>query len=318
MSFAHIKGHNGQIETIKEWLKDAGASAGRGYLFSGPDGIGKKMVAWNFAKALNCGQSTADACNRCPSCLKIDKMQHPDVYFIGDNQTGAIKIEDIRYLKRNIALRPYEAKYKFFMIDNAHNITAEAGNALLKTLEEPVGNSVIILISSKPQLLFKTIVSRCRVLRFYPMPMASLKEILKQDYGIGDGPAHFLSFFAEGKLGFALNLKDKDILSKKNKIIDELTAARYGLSAGDREEMRDILSIISVWFRDIYLLKSGAEYSELINIDRRDELEKSASLYSRAVLDRVFDFISDSMSWIDQNVNGKLLLANLKYVLKNG
>lgn len=315
MSFSNIKGHTGQVGIIKAGLKQNKTMAGRGYLFSGPEGIGKRLAAETLIKALNCDQGAFDSCDKCPSCLKIDKRQHPDVHFLDDSQTGQIKIEDIRQLKHQITLRPYEAKYKVFILDNSHNLTAEAANALLKTLEEPTANSLIILISSKPELLFKTIVSRCRTLRFYPMQRRTLEQILKEDYGVSDALAHFLSFFCEGRLGTALTLKDKDILSDRDRIINGLVAGES--TAGDKQQMRDMLTILSVWFRDIYLVKSGVEYSELINIDRKDELSAAGKVYSYEALDKIFGFISDAMLWLEQNVNSKLISANLRHLLQS-
>lgn len=329
MSFRDIKGQDRPIEIIKEHIKQS--RLGHAYLFCGPEGVGKKLLATTLAKAVNCLKLDNDACDNCLSCLKVDKNQHPDVHFLDDGipedalalpQIGAksIKIADIRNLQKEANLRPYEGKIKVFVIDNAHNLTSEAANALLKILEEPPKNSLIILISSKVSVLFKTIISRCRILKFYPMPRTALSGILRKDYSLDNDLAHFLAFFCEGRLGPALKLKDTGIISEKNRIIDALCMPNNpGLDkmpAQNRQDMRGILNILALWFRDIYMLKSGVPFMELINIDRKEELLKASNSCSFGKLDEALSLVSDSLSQIEQNINIKLLLANLKLAIK--
>lgn len=319
MPFASLKGQDRQAELIKEQIKHL--RLGRAYLFSGPEGIGKKMFAVTLAKALNCREEKTDPCDACPSCLKVAHNQHPDVHFFDDSDSGSIKIEDIRRLQREANLRPYEGRKKVFVIDNAHNLTPEAANALLKILEEPPKDCLIILISSKVSLLFKTIISRCATLKFFPMKRLELKEALKKDYRVDENLAHFLAFYTEGRLGVALKLKDTDLFREKNRVIDEFAVKRdnalSNFTVQDRDQMRGVLNVLTIWFRDVYLLKAGACESELINFDRRQELGKAAGVYSFEDLDRIVEVISDSLLRIGQNINIRLLLSNLKWSLKN-
>ncbi len=314
MSFKDIKGQDRPVEILKSALRNS--SVAGAYLFVGQEGIGKYLVALNFAKAINCLDLKDDACDTCPSCLKIDKRQHPDVHFVEAQDSEAIKIEYIRDLKKDISLRPYEAKKKVFIINDAHNLTAEASNALLKVLEEPPKNSLIILISSKTALLFKTIISRCQILKFHPLNRMQLQEVLKKDYRLGSDSAHFLAYFCEGRIGNALRLKDGDILRNKNMIIDEFTIFNRPnfintLSMQNRQDLRSSLNILVAWFRDLYLIKIGMPYSELINLDRKDELLKFMSSYSWLDLDEILNSISDSLLYLEQNINIKLMLSNL-------
>lgn len=319
MPLKDILGQDKPIERIREFIKQA--QGGRSYLFIGPDAVGKKLTAKNFAKAINCESGLLDSCDQCSSCMKIEQNQHPDVHFIDEAGGDSIKIEDIRQMQKNASLMAYEAKKKFFIIDNAHKLTAQAANALLKTLEQPSSESIIILISSKTNLLFKTIISRCQILKFNPIKRSRLCEILKNDYGIPENSAHFLSYFSQGSLGLALKLKDTEIFKEKNKIIDEFNTNRktatFGLLVKDRLAMRGVLNIMAAWFRDLYLLKSGMPQAELVNRDRGDDLEKAAGRYTFTGLDDAINCISDSLLRVEQNVNIKLLLTNLASVLKN-
>lgn len=318
MSFSSIKGHDKLIEVLRGYALQA--RLGNSYLFLGADGVGKKMVAKELAKSLNCLSGEFDPCGRCPSCLKIEADQHPDVYLMDDSESDSIKIEDIRRLQKEINLRPYEGKYKVFIIDNAHNLTPEASGAFLKILEEPPKNSLIVMVTSKQALLFKTIISRCQILRFYPMRRSELKNVLVNDHGMDNIQAHFLSFFSEGRLGAALRLKDGDIFKKKNAVIDSFGLRRKSaaekFSVETRQDIRVMLNLLAAWYRDVYLSKSGLPLDEMVNIDRKDELAEAAQTYSFASLDEALNCISDSLLRIEQNINIKLLLSNLSYTVK--
>jgi len=338
MSFKDIKGQDRPIQILKEYIKHSRLTGS--YLFAGEDGVGKKLVAKTLAKALNCEGRALDSCDSCVPCLKIEKGQHPDIHIIDGSTTlridspassgadpeggrrtaredsASIKIEDIRQLQKDIHLKPYEGRHKVFIIDNAHNLTAEAGNALLKILEEPPPESLIILLSAKPALLFKTIISRCKMMKFYPLQRAKLEEILKEDFHLDNNPAHFLAYYCEGRIGRALKLKDTDILREKNLVIDAFTLVRRSgqdkPSIENRNNARAHLNIVAGWFRDMYLIKIGAPYRELINLDRKEELLRLIQRYTFTDLYEIFNSISNSLFYLERNVNIKLLLSNLR------
>jgi DNA polymerase-3 subunit delta' len=270
--------------------------------------------------------------------MKIDKDQHPDVYIIDAStpiensyeangrdavDSDAIRIGHIRQLHKIINLRPYEAKTKVFILDNAHNLTAAASNALLKVLEEPPENSLIILISSKPALLFKTIISRCQVVKFSCLARHNLEVVLKKDYSLDSDSAHYLAYFCEGRIGEAIRLKETDLLREKNRIIDDLAFAKVGTAAMDlsiknRDQLRQHLNLLALWFRDIYLIKVGMPHAELVNLDRKTDLLKSMQRFSFTELDGILKSISDSLLCLDQHINIKLLLLNLRAELWKG
>ncbi|MFA5356221.1 MAG: DNA polymerase III subunit delta' [Candidatus Omnitrophota bacterium] len=323
MSFRDIKGQDTSIGIIREYISNSRFTGS--YLFSGEEGVGKMFTARTLAKALNCEKEGTDSCDRCASCLKIEKGEHPDVHIIGSEEEGAsdaVKIEYIRRLQKEASLRPYEGKRKVFIVDNAHNLTSDAANALLKVLEEPPEHTLIILVSAKPALLFKTIVSRCKTIKFYPLKRTLLEQVLKKDFRIDDTLSHYLAYFCEGRIGRALSLKETDILKDKNRVIDALALAdrRRGteFTADSRDSVKDSLNILAGWFRDIYMVKIGTSYSELINLDRKDDLLRVMNRYAFTDLYEIMNSISGSFFYLDRNVNTKLLLSNLKWALKNG
>lgn len=338
MSFKDIRGQDRAVEILKEDMKQSRFTGS--YLFAGEEGIGKKLIAKTLAKAINClaQMPGTDSCDGCSSCLRIESNQHPDAHIIEAEATDSIKIERIRQLQKDINLKPYEGRKKVFIINDAHNLTPEAENALLKVLEEPPPDSLIILVSAKPAMLFKTVISRCKIIKFYPLERTALKEILMRDYLFNDRLAHFLAYFCEGRLGYALRLKDTDILREKNSIIDEFALPNLSghkgytktftaggisnklksenLSPQDRGRLRSYLNILATWFRDIYLIKVGTPYRELINLDRKEELIRLMHCYAWSDLDEILNSISNSLLYLEQNVNVKLLLSNLKLSLK--
>ncbi len=336
MSFKDIKGQDKPIQILKEYIKHSRLTGS--YLFTGEEGVGKKLVAKTLAKALNCESQALDSCDRCASCLKIEKGQHPDIHVlegsvssgvnleqgqrIGAQVSDSLKIEYIRQLQKDINLKPYEGKKKVFIIDNAHNLTAEAANALLKILEEPPPGSLIILISAKPALLFKTIISRCKMMKFYPLQRTKLEEILKKDFHLDNNLAHYLAYSCEGRIGRVLKLKDTDILREKNRIIDAFNLVRRTgldkLSIENRNNVRVNLNILAGWFRDIYLIKIGTPYSELINLDRKEELLRLMHRYAFTDLYEILNSLSNALLYLERNVNIKLLLSNLREDISYG
>jgi len=313
MPFSDIRGQDAALGIIKA-SGEAGNLQG-GYLFTGPDSVGKKMAAKVLSAALNCSLNNNDACGLCPSCKKIEKDQHPDVHIISSLDLQ-LKIEEIRQLQKDINLKAYEGRVKVFIIDNAHTLTPEAANCLLKVLEEPPKASLIILITDKPGLLFKTIVSRCKIVKFKANDREGLKKALREDYGLDNSFAHFLAYFSEGRLGEALRLKDTDILRAKNSIIDKLaTPSSFGiegLKIEDRQSFRLLLSILNTWFRDLYLMKAGMPKLEVINFDRMSDLSKAMSRFSHSDLERILNAISSTALYLERNINTRLLLHNLK------
>jgi len=150
------------------------------FLFSGPDKVGKKTLALNLVKFIFCqGEKEMEgfSCGKCRACIDVGKKAHPDLALI-EPKDGSIKISQIRDLEWKLSLKPYSAKMKAGIIDDAHLMLPDAQNSLLKTLEEPRGKALLILISSDPQRLLKTVFSRVRTMKFFLAPDAEIKEKL--------------------------------------------------------------------------------------------------------------------------------------------
>ena len=267
------------------------------YLFFGPAGTGRLFLARRIAKTVNCEAGSFPPCLVCSSCRKIERNNHPDIHYLEKKDSSFIKIEQIQQIQREIFLHPFEAKFKVFIILNAEDLTPEASNCLLKILEEPPADSLIILIASHLGRIFSTIISRCQKIRFHSKDPRQAEIILNRDYHLDKGLSHFLAFAFEGRLGEALKFKDRNILSEKNQIIRQFIphlfnapshAARLSSKERDKFDPKDkeqlywIIKILISCVRDVYLLKVGVDKGELINHDLKDQLFTLSERFSFA------------------------------------
>lgn len=320
MSFRDIRGQLQAMSVLQSALRQNRLA--KAYLFAGEEGVGKALVARTIAKAINCLQGDgADSCDHCISCRKIDNFNHPDVHWImPEGASNSIKIETIRELKESIYLKPFEAKKKIFIIDHAENFTPEAANAFLKVLEEPPGEGLLILLAAKPKLIFPTVLSRCQKLFFGSLKKQTLQEVLREEFGVDHVLGHYLAYCYGGRIGMALSLKESDILSEKNKVIDDwlFSSRDYSDREVNRENLHQDLDVLATWFRDIIFAKLGMPHTELINLDRRDDLLEVMDRYSFLDLDGIMSFIAVSGLYLQENVNPKLLASNLRIRLWRG
>ncbi|MCK4261509.1 DNA polymerase III subunit delta' [bacterium] len=358
MPFSNVIGQERIIKLIKNSLKDGRIA--HAYLFVGPDGIGKTMVAKTLAQALNCPRADSDACGRCPDCRRIEKLSHPDVNWVRPaGLSRQIGIDDIRGLRRQISLKPYQSRKKVYLIMEADRMTAQASNALLKTLEEPPADSILILISSHPSSLFPTIVSRCQMMRFSPLSPKRIEDYLVKKLNLSTNKARLLSLLSEGRLGKALSLQEKAVWEGREKILNlgsqishrddlekllqvaekmlELTSnfrekleerlkdelrevegvfskEQIGeikkekmafLSGETRRKVGEILDIIIGYYRDLLVFKEGGE---IINLDRKEEIEKRAVSVSSQAVSKIIKSIEETKGFIERNVNLRLSL----------
>lgn len=261
------------------------------YLFCGESGIGKKTTAINFAKAVNCLYTTKepdsmqesflpvthysspitayDACEVCDSCLKINAGTHPDVVMIAPEER-IIKIEEIRTIEEALSFRPYEGKKKTVIVDDADSMNSAAANAFLKTLEEPSEDSLIILITSRPDRLPATIRSRCSKIPFHTHSQSSCRDILKKK--MGDEEAALASRLSLGRPGLAFS---SDVREERDWFMDLLKAMIQAEkdSWASREEMERWFDLALTFVRDLAVNRITGN-THLINADLADSVGK--------------------------------------------
>lgn len=312
MAFNDILGQERAIDILRIDLTSGNLYGG--YLFTGPVGVGKKLVALNFAKAINCQREKVDCCDRCSSCLRMEKMNHPNLRLIFPER-GSLRIEQIRDLKAEVGCKIYEGKKKVWILDEADKLTPEASNSLLKILEEPPQDLVIILITHLPALLPATIVSRCKVVEFSPLKKTDLHELLLKN----NTPSELIplvSELAQGSIGEALKLvKEEEIFHEREKIFNILTGGITSLeevfnlcenwSSKENSYLQTLLNIILFFLRDILLLKLDPAHS-LINEDKRQKMQNLKDSYSFAHLCESVEVLEKVRHFLISNVSPRL------------
>ena len=280
-------------EEIKEMLKHAlqNEKVSHSYLFLGISGIGKKMIATEFAKSILCLNEKI-YCNNCKSCLEFDTNNHPDFNII-EPDGNKIKIEQIRELQKRIQEKPIISNNKVYIIDFADTMTTEAQNCLLKTLEEPPEFATIILLGNNESAFLPTIKSRCMILSCKPIQDSELKTFLEQNYGMKNITQNMLDRF-QGSVGKAIELKDKEEYQKLEEIIDKLqesdlitTLKNAEILYETKEEIFEILEYTNTLL--LKKAKSNVKYTNCIKIveDTKRRLKQNAN-YDMSIDNMIF------------------------------
>lgn len=274
------------------------------YLFSGESGVGKKTTALNFAKALNCLRTDVpappeDSCDKCESCMKMDAGVHPDLIVVSP-QERQIRIEEIRVVDEALSLKPFEGRKKTVIVDDADTMTVSAANAFLKTLEEPPGESVIVLVSSRPEILPGTIRSRCARINFSPLSLESCIRVLEEKI---QGEHRALSArLSMGRPGFALS---SGLLEERNWFLDLFRSMMEGEKDAwaSREDMDRWFGQMLALLRDMAVLKVTAEPSLLLNVDLGDYVAKLSTDTDLKVIIGVYNEVNRVKKQLLFNLN---------------
>jgi len=262
-NFNEIAGHRQIINSLQSSVKHGRVS--HAYIFSGEAGMGKKLLAKTFAKTLQCEAietgEACEPCGRCRSCLTFESGNQPDVFYVKPTKTKAIGVDDIReQVSENLVTRPFSSAYKIFIIDHADEMTAQAQNALLKSIEEPAVYAVFILLSRNIHLFLPTVLSRCVTYKLKPVPEPDVRAYLLR-VGVPSANAGLLSEYAAGSIGRALALaNDTEFLAMRG----EITKAAEKLERADlaetfavfpvfekyKERIQEALDILYIYYHD--------------------------------------------------------------------
>ncbi len=311
MFTGNIIGHDKIKKHIWESLEDNKMS--HGYLFSGPSGIGKRLLSLEVSKTVFCKNSNTRACGECSSCHKFESLNHPDIMLIIPDG-NSIKNKQVEDMQTYIKIKPNESDKKIVIIDDADKMTVSAQNRILKTLEEPPSYGMIFLISSKPHALLSTIKSRCQILDFGKIEDSLIEEYLVDNMNIDKDNAKLISKFADGSLKVATSIvesekfkvhreqsvKLSDMLLKKEliKVYDLL------IEIGDqKEDIIEILDLLNIWFRDMMFFKSFNSVDMIFNLDYKDELIDQSRLLNHRNTLIYIEMIENTKKKIASNVN---------------
>lgn len=331
MPFSEVVGHARPLGLLSRSI--ARGSLPPSLLFTGPEGVGKRLVAQAVAQALNCVSPRAgdagrpfDACGACPACRRIARGTHPDVVVIEPGDSGAIKIEPIRQVIAAAGYRPFEGRRRVVIVDEADRVTGDAQDALLKNLEEPSPSSAFILVSSRPETLLSTVRSRCSRLRFGPLSPAEVARLLVDRHEYDEREAHAAAALSDGSPGRALDAGSRAFHDARDAALgvlrtvagarsprERLGAASLLLSgksgAREREELGTRLRMLASLARDIALLSHGAPAEGAANVDLANELEALAGRLGGARAIRVFAAADKAGAALARNANPKVVAS---------
>ena len=297
------------------------------WLFTGQKNIGKFKTAVALSQKLNCRKFDDDACGECDYCVQIKNQNFLDFRVLipeGKN----IKINQIKKSLDWLHLHSDKAKIRVMIIDNARNLGREAANALLKTLEEPAPNTLLIIISESSQHIPETIVSRCQQIRFRPLSDEIIKKILQKTTDLSIERINYLSSFSLGSIKTNLATKIELIENVQQIAIDWLTnfsslnldgvfenCEKWGKSKN--EEWNIFLDFLETWFRDLMFLFRGLSEEMLINKvessseSRIEALKKSALYFNIDHIQEIFWHILEVRKSIELNANKSLMVESL-------
>mgnify|MGYP001187809509 CR=1 FL=1 len=321
-----IIGHDHAIHTLRRALTSQRVR--HAYLFTGPEHIGKALLARRFAQTLLCTGgpdpkvAPQNPCQTCLSCRKVLHNNHPDVHYIArppDRQF--ILIDQVRALQSDTARKTMEGRRNIFIIEGMHEMNLQAANCLLKTLEEPEPDVVLLLTVPDPGVLLQTILSRVQQVPMHLLTTAQIRQALQERWHVADEDAALISALAAGRMGWAVQaVEDDDLLSERQSQLETLTRVpslsrvqRFDIAqkfSAESDKIKGMLELWLLWWRDLIFAANNCP-DLVVNVDMRALLQKQAAKISPVESLRVIHTILRTLEALDQNVNARMALEVL-------
>ena len=322
MSFRKIKNQDGVIERFRNAVENdriAGA-----YIFAGPEGVGKLLFAKELARYLFCKNRNDDSCGECSSCRKMSSGSYPDFSILAAlPEEKDIKIEYVRELQRQLYLKPLEGNKKIFIVNDAHKLNDVSSNCLLKSFEEPPGDSIIILITHNLSGILPTIQSRAVIVRFRPIEDKTIKKILVADKSISSDDASFITAVSAGSLSKAFSLAGSDFKDKRAWLNSNILAIRKNnnfdltesllalCKSADsarqqlREAVLEMLDMMLLFFRWMLMTQRGNGKDTVFE---ESPLSAACKILSQRDFEKIIIELLDARRHIDLNANISMTL----------
>ncbi len=335
MSFSDILGHERQLSVLRRSFMTGQIPPA--YLFHGDEGIGKRLVAVELAKALNCTvpPERGDSCGVCQSCRNIASLCHPNVSVLRPEvnpDTGRMRQEivigQIRAAQDFLSLKAVGDGRKALIVDDAHLMNKEAMNALLKTLEEPPDGAHVVLVTSRPSSLLPTILSRCRAVSFQPLREGLVSGLLARERGLSETEAALVARMTGGRVGAALSSEPSDLAQRRAwflKVAGSLPDKGYADVLKDAEEaageggrLEDFVRFGTLWFRDLLVILVGGGVGLAYNRDMADELSRWAETTTPYRCEEALERLRDAGRALERTYNRRILAEDLFFRLKEG
>ncbi len=321
-----IVGHERCIDMLCRTI--AAQQVRHAYLFTGAQHIGKTLLARRFAQTLLCTggpdphATPQNPCNVCLSCRKVLHGNHPDIHVVAKPpEKQFILIEQIRTLQADSARRTLEGRRNIFIIQDAHEMNLQAANCLLKTLEEPEPDVVLLLTVPDAGLLLPTILSRVQQIPMQLLTTAQVKTALEQYWEVEPQEAGLIASLAAGRMGWAVQaVEDEDLLTERKAQLDQLSkllavnkVQRFEMVqrlSTDTEKLNALLELWLLWWRDMVLAANNC-LDLTVNVDMRNILKVQANKIGSAEAERMVRTLLRTMEAIEQNVSVRLALEVL-------
>ena len=322
-SFKDVVGHKNIIKYISSAVQADAVS--HAYILNGERGSGKRLLANLFAMSLQCQNREEDgeACGKCQSCKQAQNGNQPDIIKVTHEKPNTISVDDIRtQVNNDIVIKPYSSKYKIYIIPEADLMSAQAQNALLKTIEEPPEYAVIMLLTSNIDSLLPTIRSRCVRLDLKVVDDSLVKKYLMERLHVPDYQAEIDASFAQGSIGRAKEAATSEEFSRMTgkalKILKYVnTMEVYELSdeikalSDEKQNISDYLDIFQFWFRDVLMFKATQEVDNLVFKQEINYIKEQASQRSYENLEKILEALEKTKVRLRANVNFELALELL-------
>ncbi len=301
------------------------------YIFAGQEGIGKTLFSKELAKAIFCQHPGVDACDTCSHCQRIANDHFPDLFFIlPEKNSRTIKIEQLRHLQEVLHVKPMESKYKIAVIQSADKMNEESSNCLLKTLEEPPSYAIIILIITSLESVRETVRSRCQIIRFSPLSMTAVKDILVDRFQLDAKQAERLAYLSNGSIERAVLLSNTRALENKNWLVDRILTLEMNDNLSfskelfdewhiqdlevleeKRSQVKELILSFLLYYRDLLVCKTGERDLPIHYTEWKEALLLKSKSLSEDVLFHIIKVIKTSLEQLDRNANISLLLENM-------
>lgn len=310
MPFAEVIGQERAIEVLSRSIRLNRVA--HAYLFHGIEGCGKKKSALAFIQAIFCGRP--DACGICPSCRRVAAGQHPDLHIL-EPDGAFIKIDQVRELQKELSFRPFEAPKKACIIDGAEKLNNASGNALLKTLEEPPGDAILILVTPEREAVLPTILSRCQGLAFQPLSLTAVEGELVRT-GFPPEAARLCATLAGGSLKRGIEIAEEGMLAGRSSFLERvmgLTTGSIGALfttceelAADKERLPELLELLLSFLRDILIYRQTPE--AIANVDLEHLVAQEAARLGEEQVAWLIEGLLNLRRQLAGNVNARLAL----------
>mgnify|MGYP006287262893 CR=1 FL=1 len=318
----NLIGHQWAVNLLHKHLADNNLR--HAYLITGPDGIGRRLLALRLTQALFCESPPSEGvpCYHCRTCQQIEREEHPDLYTIQvEEGTQVIKIDQIRDLQHALSLSPYEQQFQIGILQEFEKANPSAQNALLKTLEEPPPRVVLILTAESGEQLLETITSRCEGIDLRPVPRKTIQRELQQRRELSTERARTLAHIAQGRPGYALRLLDNpELFEQRQAWLDEhqellpaTIVQRFAYAERFKNDAQTFQKILHTWitlWRDIMLTSAGST-SALTNIDRQKDIERIAARIDTHTSQQMVSNLEHAAFLLQRYANTQLTIENL-------